>query len=57
MIVVALVPEAELLNLRSPLNSRSKLPGTLLPRVEGQRTQALPGVLQKARLEIPKLLP
>lgn len=50
--MVSLVPEAELLNVRSPLNSRSKLPGTLLPRVEGQRTRALPGVLLKARPEI-----
>lgn len=50
--VVSLVPEAEFISLRSPLNSRSKLPGTLLPGVEGQRTRALPGVLLKASPEI-----
>lgn len=52
MTVVSLVPEAEFLSLRSPLYSRSKLPGTLLPVVEGQRTRALPGVLLKACPEI-----
>lgn len=52
MTVVSLVPEAEFLSLRSPLNSRSKLPGTLLPGVEGQGTRALPGVLLKASPEI-----